>query len=103
VGLVEGEIMAWEREKGYGPEDIATGKYFESIEDAYDHAYSLLERFSDPLPRLPISTLEMDATYNFKTHRWGLRDFHLLSFGAGFLLSSLFWLTIGIAFQIISR
>jgi hypothetical protein len=68
--------MAWEREKGYGPEDIATGKYFESIEDAYDHAYSLLERFSDPLPRLPISTLEMDATYNFKTHRWGLRDFH---------------------------
>jgi len=36
-------------------------------------------------------------------NQWGLCKFHPLSFGAGFLLSSLFWLIIGIAIGVLSR
>ena len=37
-----------------------------------------------------------------RPHPWGLCKFHPLSFGAGFLLSSLFWLIIGIAIGVLS-
>ena len=79
-----------------------------------------------PFPRLHINKQEMRATFEYASpdrpwsaedvplleslgfvvvtpHRWGLRELHPPSFGVGFLLSSLFWLTIGIALQIISR
>ena len=35
-------------------------------------------------------------------NQWGIHNLHPLSFGAGFLLSSLFWLIIGIAIGVLS-
>jgi len=39
----------------------------------------------------------------YKPRQWGIHNLHPLSFGAGFLLSSLFWLIIGIAIGVLSK
>ena len=50
------------------------------------------------MAELPLD--EANAILN-QQHRWGLHNFHPPSFGVGFLLSTLFWLTIGIALQLL--
>ena len=85
-----------------GPEKIIPLSEFLGTEVRVDNGCESWKLTYGPLPRIPVGTQEMDATYNFKPHRWGLREFHPLSFGVGFLLSTLFWLTIGIVLRVIS-
>ena len=81
--------------------------YLENNEEAQDFADALLDRFREPqdadIADIAGMSHEQLVKYMNKPHRWGWRKLHPLSFWGGFLLSSAFWLSIGIALQIISR
>ena len=92
--------------------------YLENDEEARSFADSLLERFREARSRVrrsiydhnPLPDCEFDENgyvsailREFPPHRWGWRELHPPSLWAGFLLSSLFWLSIGIAVGILSR
>ena len=77
--------------------------YLKTDEEAQDFVDGLIEQYREAQKKHGPLVQDISVERVYEPNQWGLCKFHPLSFGAGFLLSSLFWLIIGIAIGVLSR